>query len=349
MIGAVQFGVLAACVVLFVPMVLAGWHLSRNKMLFFSGALFITLAVGVHLTPYFPSITSILSSLSSSNVVSLDSNRAVCLSLLHEITFDVDKSWNWGKSNKKNLIGCGFQKLSRKDASDLLNGSWIVVAGDSQARLVVVSLLNLLLDPVTMEGMQGELFKRHSDYNTVIQEIGVTLDFVWAPYASNLTSFLFELKRKRRYPDVLVMASGLWHMLHVNDALDYGVELGSVRKSLLSLVAVSSDGDLVDSYTVRSPHMFWLGLPTLVNSMLNTEEKREKMNDVIQSSYDVRLYESKLLRETGGPLVLLDVKTLSRNCGSKCTVDGMHYSSVVYEAAVHVMLNALLIESQQRL
>ncbi|KAB2599579.1 pre-mRNA-splicing factor CWC22 [Pyrus ussuriensis x Pyrus communis] len=42
--GAVQLGVLAACVVVLVPMAMAGYHLSRNKMLFFSGALFITLA-----------------------------------------------------------------------------------------------------------------------------------------------------------------------------------------------------------------------------------------------------------------------------------------------------------------
>lgn len=349
--GAVQFGVLAACIVLFVPMVLAGWHLSRNKMLFFSGALFITLAVGVHLTPYFPSITNILSSLSSSNLVT-DINRSSCLSLLHEITWDVEKSWNWARSNEK-VVGCGFQKLGRGDACDLLNGSWIVVAGDSQARLVVVSLLSLVLDPVTMEGMQGELFKRHSDYNTVVEEIGLKLDFVWAPYVSNLTSFLRELKLKRSYPDVLVMGSGLWHMLHVNDASDYGVGLGSLRKSLLSLVSVSSgyesDGDLTGSLPVKSPHMFWLGMPMLVTSMLNSDEKREKMNDVIQSSYDVKLYESKLLRQSGGPLVLLDIKSLSRNCGMKCTVDGMHYDNVVYEAAVHVMLNALLIESQQRL
>ncbi|GKV52305.1 hypothetical protein SLEP1_g58894 [Rubroshorea leprosula] len=34
MIGAVQLGVLVACVVVLVPMAMAGWHLSRNKMLF---------------------------------------------------------------------------------------------------------------------------------------------------------------------------------------------------------------------------------------------------------------------------------------------------------------------------
>ena len=68
MLGAVQLGLLAACVVLFVPMGMAGWHLSRNKVLFFSGALFITLAVGVHLTPYFPSVSDFVTSVSSSSV-----------------------------------------------------------------------------------------------------------------------------------------------------------------------------------------------------------------------------------------------------------------------------------------
>ncbi|KAF9625323.1 hypothetical protein IFM89_021693 [Coptis chinensis] len=368
MVGAVQFGVLAACVVLFVPMILAGWHLSRNKMLFFSGALFITLAVGVHLTPYFPSITNLLSSLSSTVVLD---NRSSCLSFLHEIIWDVkvepinkgldempnfntsdyEKSWSWAKSIPVNA--CGFQKLGRSDACDLLNGSWIVVAGDSQARLVVVSLLNLVLDPVEMESVSGDLFKRHSDYNTVIDEIGVKLDFIWAPYVTNLTDFLVELKHNRHYPDVLVMGSGLWHMLHVTDSSDYGVSLGSVKQSLLSFIPVSSEYDTVESvsgsFPVRSPHMFWLGMPMLINSMLNTEEKREKMNFVIQDSYDQKLHESKLLRQSGGPMVLLDVKSLSRNCGSRCTMDGMHYDPAVYEAAIHVMLNALLIESQQRL
>ncbi|GMP82137.1 hypothetical protein CsSME_00036589 [Camellia sinensis var. sinensis] len=47
MFGAVQLRVLAACVVFFVPIGMVSWHLNRNKMLFFSGALFITIAVGV--------------------------------------------------------------------------------------------------------------------------------------------------------------------------------------------------------------------------------------------------------------------------------------------------------------
>uniref|UniRef100_A0A5B7BTI7 PC-Esterase n=1 Tax=Davidia involucrata TaxID=16924 RepID=A0A5B7BTI7_DAVIN len=363
MLGAVQLGVLAACVVLFVPMAMAGWHLSRNKMLFFSGALFITLAVGVHLTPYFPSISSFVSSDSSVAVVE---DRDYCISLLHEIVYDVkpisgieplkdisnyEGSWNWSRSAP--VVACEFQKLDRSDASDLLNGSWVVVAGDSQARLVVVSLLNLVLGPEEMESIRGDLFKRHSDYKIVIDEIGMKLDFIWAPYVTNLTGLMMEFKHNRNYPDVLVMGAGSWHMLHVTNSSDYGASLRLLKDSVVSLLPISpefdTDGPITGSVSIRSPHLFWLGMPMLINSMLNTEEKREKMTDAMRDAYDKELYGSKLLRQSGGPLLLLDIQSLSRKCGTHCTVDGIHYDGAVYEAADHIMLNALLIESHQKL
>ncbi|CAI9110315.1 OLC1v1010317C1 [Oldenlandia corymbosa var. corymbosa] len=365
MFGAVQFGVLAACVVLFVPMGMAGWHLSRNKVLFFSGALFITLAVGVHLTPYFPAFSSMLSSspslssLPSSPVVS-SVNRDSCIAWLHDIEFqnNIDSnssvshtksSWKWRDSSNR-LVDCVFQKLSKSDASDLLNGSWVVVAGDSQARLMVVSLLELLVGLEEIERVREDLFKRHSDYHTTVNSIGMKLDFIWAPYVSNLTNFLVELREKRYFPDVIVMGAGLWDMLHVNNASEYGVSVKMLKDSVMPMLPVTPAFEFEDRpVEVRSPHMFWLGMPTLVNSMLNTEAKREKMTDDMWYAYDEQIYESKLVRKFGGPLFLLDIHSLSGRCGSLCTDDGMHYHGVVYDAAVHVMLNALLFESQQRL
>ncbi|RZC74910.1 hypothetical protein C5167_050391 [Papaver somniferum] len=299
-----------------------------------------------------------------------EKNHSSCISFLHEIVWDVqpiievdektqllsnvssdfEKSWTWAKSTP--VIACGFQKLGRSDASDLLNGSWVVVAGDSQARLFVLSLMGLILEPSEMELVRGDLFKRHSDYKTVIEKIGVKLDFVWAPYTANLTNLLMEYKRNRQYPDVFVMGTGLWDMLHINNASDYGVSLGLVRQ-LVMLLPFSSefrnDGPVTGSISIQSSHMFWLGMPTLIESVLNTEEKREKMNFAVRNAYARELFESKLLRQNGGPLLLLSISSLSQNCGGRCTVDGMHYDGAVYEAAIHVMLNALLIESQQRL
>lgn len=371
MFGAVHFGLMAACVVLFVPMGMAGWHLSRNKVLFFSGALFITLAVGVHITPYFPSVVNYINSSpsgsSSSAVVLEQEDRDVCISLLNHIIYDFKLStdygslnnsslyeelvWNWDNSGP--VIACEFQKLGQVDASDLLNGSWVVVAGDSQARLFVVSLLNLVLGPEQMESVRGDLFKRHGNYQTVIGKIGLKLDFLWAPYASNLTDVIMGFEGNRSYPDVLVIGGGLWDMLKITNSNEYGISLELLRKSLVSALPVSrefsTNGPETGSVSFQTPHLFWLGMPTLINGMLNTEEKRNKMTDTLYDAYERELFRSKLLRDSGGPILLLNIKSLSHKCGDWCTKDGMHYERPVYEAAVHIMLNALIIQSQQKL
>ncbi|KAI4307702.1 hypothetical protein L6164_030862 [Bauhinia variegata] len=364
MLGAVQLGLLAACVVLFVPMGMAGWHLSRNKMLFFSGLLFITLAVGVHLTPYFPSVSDFVTSVSSIAVVD---DRDSCISLLHEIAWEVkptgvfdplknytvnfSKYWEWKGSNS--VAYCEFQKLGKPDVMDLLNGSWVMVAGDSQARFFTLLLLSLVLDSEHMESVKGNLFKRHSNYQAVVDKIGMKLDFIWAPYTTNLTDLVIEFKQNRNYPDVLVMGTGLWDMLHITNASDYGDSLRLLRSSIASLLPISpefgTDGPVTGSVSVRSPHLFWLGMPTLVNSMLNTEEKRVKMTNLRLVAYNRELEKNMLLQQDGGPFQLLDIGSLSWNCGIRCTDDGMHYDGAVYEAAVHILLNALLIKSHQKL
>lgn len=369
MIGAVQLGVLAASIVILVPMGLAGWHLSRNKMLFFSGALFISLAVAVHLSPYFPSLSDFLpaatttaSLSSSSSAVVVVQNRHSCLPLLHHIDWSgsnsnstrSELSWSWARSDPR-VLSCDFQRLRKPDARDLLNGSWVVIAGDSQARLFTLSLLNLILDEDQMESVHEDLFKRHSDYRIVVDRIGLKLDFIWAPYATNLTRFMMDLNRNKQFPDVLVMGSGLWHMLHVTNATDYGLQLQLLSKtSMSSLLPISPEiGAGLDPGSLSGrtqPHLFWLGLPVLINSMLNTEEKREKMTSFTQDAYNYRLrHGSNLLRDSDGQFLLLDVGSLSGNCGVGCTEDGMHYDGLVYEAAVQIMLNALLIESEQKL
>lgn len=332
-------------------MAMAGFHLSRNKMLFFGASLFITLAVFVHLTPYFPLLFSINNTVSNlNNKINSNNNNDVpqsCISHLHNVRFDlksntflvnfsdgVEKIGSWDWVDTDNVNACGFQQLGRLDSSDLLNGSWVVVAGDSQSRLLSVSLLGLILGEKRMGIVRGDLFKRHSDYHIEIEEIGMRFDFVWAPYVENITSLVSGFGENRSYPNVFIMGAGLWHMLHVADSKDYGYLLRKLRRAMVSL---------------GSPHVFWLGMPTLINSMLNTEEKRDKMSDIARERYNEELYASKLLRGYGGPLLMIDVETLSRRCGRKCTVDGMHYDDIVYEAVVHILLNALLIESHQKL
>lgn len=194
-----------------------------------------------------------------------------------------------------------------------------------------------------MDVVEGDLFRRHSDYHIMISEYAVKLDFVWSPYESNITSVLPHFHDSIRLPEVLISGSGLWHMLHTNNASDYGDALASVRRSVASIFSPSSSG------LPLPPHLFWLGMPTLVNSMLNTEEKKKKMSRKVWEAYEQEVNNSGLFMHFGGHFLLLDIGSLSWTCGKQCTIDGMHYKSLVYEAALQIMLNALLIESQQRI
>ncbi|OEL18552.1 hypothetical protein BAE44_0020429 [Dichanthelium oligosanthes] len=204
--AAAQAGVVATCVVLFVPMGLVRWHLSRNKALFFSGALFVSLAVGVHLSPYLPFVPHLLAAAffnPSPGAASADaSSGSSCVPFLHRVSWSnaaaaaanglgggTAQTWSWPPSLSS---ACGFARLTRDDASQLLNGSWVMVAGDSQARLLLLALQRHLLDPAASAAAEPELFRRHSDYRVAVPARGISVDFVWASFESNLTRLLRE-------------------------------------------------------------------------------------------------------------------------------------------------------------
>ncbi|MCO5592280.1 hypothetical protein L7F22_046279 [Adiantum nelumboides] len=374
---AIQVGLLAAFMVVFLPLGMAGLHLTRNRLLFFSVALFITLAVSVHVAPYFPSFSFLLSPLKSQWTISGFretftkglSGQSVCVSLLHDMTWENDNGreaedytisdrnlsdpcifsrlWSWSRNAS---MVCSFQKVNRTDTLQLLKGSWIMIAGDSQARLLLLALLDHIL--LSTEFVREDLFKRHSDYS--IQRHHIKMEFIWAPYASNLTSLVVNLRHDRSYPDVLIMGDGLWHMLHMTNSSDYFQTILQLQKGLYSLFPASSYFNLLPTGTFTPriasnsglPQMFWMNVPKLVNPILNTAEKRKKLTNELCKSYNQGLRSSRVLQPKG-PLMLLDLYEISKGCGIECTSDGMHYCSVVYEAAVQVMLNALLIATHQ--
>ena len=91
---------------------------------------------------------------------------------------------------------------------DLLNGSWVVVAGDSQAKLVTLALLQLVLESHRTPSVKSDLFRRHIDYQIKVNHLCSKLDFIWAP----MWPIWFSLSREIGYPNALVMGSGLWAM-----------------------------------------------------------------------------------------------------------------------------------------
>ncbi|KAF4360416.1 hypothetical protein F8388_002724 [Cannabis sativa] len=108
------------------------------------------------------------------------------------------------------------------------------IAGDSQSRFFALSLLGLVMKPQVVESVKSDLFRRHNDYWTKVDEIGMRLDFVWAPYNSNLNDLVTAFKKNRKSPNVLIMGSGIWHMLRVTNESNCGVSLQVVRDSVVN-------------------------------------------------------------------------------------------------------------------
>eukprot|EP00850_Spirogloea_muscicola_P017369 SM000148S01046 [mRNA] locus=s148:239667:241768:- [translate_table: standard] len=247
---------------------------------------------------------------------------------------------------------CSLRQLGRQDALAALGReAWFVVAGDSQARLLLTALLRLLLLP--SEPLPTR--PRHSSFEIKLAAPGdgVRASFLWSPYPRNLTTTVGALARNGTVPDVLVLGAGLWHMLWTPDADDYRDALTELREAVASLVenvtdASSSsagegvhDGGSNDEAMPlrRQPAIFWLGLPELITGRLNTERKRAVMTAEALAAYEEALLASRLLLPDG-PCALVDLRALSRGCGGGCTEDGMHYDAATYGAAMQGILNA---------
>jgi hypothetical protein len=103
------------------------------------------------------------------------------------------------------------------------------MAGDSIARLAFGALLRHL----SIDGTQQMVFG-HQDFEYELP-CGIRASFFWAPYADNVTSLVEGWSSAGTVPDVLVMGTALWHMLHVGVPQDYGNKLSNLANALSRL------------------------------------------------------------------------------------------------------------------
>eukprot|EP00976_Prorocentrum_cordatum_P017125 344792-Prorocentrum_minimum.AAC.4 len=65
---------------------------------------------------------------------------------------------------------------------------------------------------------------------------GVRASFLWAPHPSNITARLAQWRHERQpLPDVLILSSALWPILHVGSARLFGQELVKIKAELLKV------------------------------------------------------------------------------------------------------------------
>jgi hypothetical protein len=141
---------------------MARWLLSSRKILFLSIS--------------FTSLLLFLNLPSSPHHFAFSPRSSPCISRLHRISWSHSPypAWSWDKSEN-----CRFQRFSSRHASELLRGAWILAAGDSQARLLVLALLRLLLDPAQVSTVEPDLFRRHSNYQLTLPDRGIKVGYIF--------------------------------------------------------------------------------------------------------------------------------------------------------------------------
>ncbi|KAK8712073.1 hypothetical protein V6N13_147325 [Hibiscus sabdariffa] len=86
-------------------------------------------------------------------------------------------------------------------------------------------------------------------------------------------------------------------MLHFDNASDYEFALWMLKTTVVSLLSLSTELAINEPVFNSSSHLFWLGMSVMINGVLNTEEKRERMSDAMWHAYDRALGHSRLLRQ----------------------------------------------------
>ena len=167
--------------------------------------------------------------------------------------------------------------------------------GDSIARNLCAGLMRVLGAPAS-----AYLFDKHSNFERTIAVEGkdaVKVSFYWAPYPQNASETILQWRHEKK-PSLIVTSVALWHMLHINDAADYGQEL--VRLSEATAEMLPKSPDVVKPVTVLTTGT------EVHHERLLTVEKRAAMTSSAVDSYNEALQAAGALAPSG-PFGMLDM------------------------------------------
>jgi hypothetical protein len=238
----------------------------------------------------------------------------------------------WVMHSKVSSI-CGFGRLRATERAfkvrALIGGRRAAFVGDSGARYAYAAFIAAMSDEradVSLKTKDGE---KHRDWAHELVG-GARATFTWAPYASDATTALEKYASASETPDLIVLSSSLWHVLHDDSVSTYK----SAMKTL---------GARVRAMTAMKPNVVfaWLDAPKIVADALVAEDKRAKFTDKnFEQFFKVRDdQKSTALVAPAGPAIRVRATDVTAACGVDCTADGVHYDPVVYDALAQIIVN----------
>ena len=247
--------------------------------------------------------------------------------------------WEWLEKD------CPVTQILPPKSQQLLQGKSVSFVGDSVVRNSYHKFL-LALDPNYKDSTN--INDKHMDLSFRPEGCHCTVHFKWAPFLRNITDVL---KNTADNQFALVVAGGAhWDALHIRDLGNYRTvleELGGLARPLLNDMGSSKGSNTSDTSGVTgsasvggggktSTVHVWL-LPTrVVDNLLQTTDKKTYMSNVRLDEYRQLFVDSKAASVFN---TLVDPSLVVAGKEGDA-VDGIHFSSVVYEVIAQMLLNA---------
>ena len=236
------------------------------------------------------------------------------------------RQWEWLTPNSHGFSRMNLNPVLKRSYS------WIAFVGDSIGR-------NMLVSTLEHAGVNTEnvTFERHSDFEYSMDN-DVRFSLKWAPFPENATDVVKQWQRDsesgKRVPDVVILSTSLWHILHIHNESLYRTSMNELSRVLDRSKKNNESPDR------KSMVFFHANAPEVYRSKLVDIQKQTYMTPKRIDTYNSILY-SVLSHDMRRTSMLLDIFKITLDCGSDCSLDGIHSTQNVYQVVVQMIFNIL--------
>ena len=239
-----------------------------------------------------------------------------------KVAFCQTTSWQWVTNSA--LTNCPIGTITTNTLRLIFHNKKIAFIGDSQIRNIYHQFIHNL-DSTYKTNYSPDL--KHKDINYIVtyDDNKVNVNFVWAPFLNNVTDTL-KSKSIEQY-DMIVVGAACWDALVERNLPDYNNILTTNLNSVME--------NLNKSMTTT----IWIQPTTIMDNRLMTTEKRNYMSEDIVQKYRTSFLLSNVAKLFS---IVIDTTTAA---STQESLDGVHYSEVVYDVIAQMVANGYALHS----
>jgi len=239
-----------------------------------------------------------------------------------KVAFCQTTSWQWVTDSA--LTNCPIGTITTNTLRLIFHNKKIAFIGDSQIRNIYHQFIHNL-DSTYKTNYSPDL--KHKDINYIVtyDDNKVNVNFIWAPFLNNVTDTL-KSKSNEQY-DMIVVGAACWDALVERNLPDYNNILTTNLNSVME--------NLNKSMTTT----IWIQPTTIIDNRLMTTEKRNYMSEDIVQKYRTSFLSSNVAKLF---TIVIDTTTAA---STQESLDGVHYSEVVYDVIAQMVANGYALHS----